>query len=548
MKYRPWSDLAYLGTIFSKAVFHVAKSKDEAYECSACGWQVTKWVGQCPNCKEWGTLEKITVRVSSSKSGTSLEESIATRAARVAKNRRRSASPAAGEAGAGGRRKATSKQSLAQTNQRLTERALNDEAEAGFRESGSLEDRIPTTATGLTAITGISAKAAHAAKTGIGELDRVLGQGIVPGSLVLLAGEPGVGKSTLLLEVAYRCADGELGPTLYITGEESLGQVRLRAERTGALSDSLYLSAVSNIEDVIDQTLELQPGLLIVDSVQTMRADVEGTRGGVAQARAVTSALAALAKETGTAIFLVGHVTKDGNVAGPRTMEHLVDAVLNFEGDRHSGLRFLRGLKNRFGSTDEVGCFEQTASGIAEVEDPSGLFLHHRTPTSGTAITVAMDGRRPLLAEVQGLVINTEAHNPRRNVSGLDPRRVPMVAAVLTEHGKFKQLARMEMYVSTVGGMSLTEPAADLAIALSLASSMTKRTFQEKTIALGELGLAGEVRRVPDLEWRLKEAHRMGFRTAIVPRGSKGPKGMRLLEAGTIAEAIALGLGERQAG
>ena len=519
----------------------MAKTKDEAYECSACGWQVSKWVGQCPNCKEWGTLEKVTIRSSSGKSGSTLEDKIA---ARAAKQRRRSA--AATEPGArGGRRKASST-SVAAESQRLAQRALDDEAEERFLAETSATDRIPTSSSELTAITGISAKAAHAVRTGIGELDRVLGSGIVPGSLVLLAGEPGVGKSTLLLEVAYRCADGDLGPTLYVTGEESVGQVRLRAERTGALSDSLYLSAVSNIEDVIDLTLELSPGLLIVDSVQTMRADVEGARGGVAQARAVTSALAALAKETGTAIFLVGHVTKDGNVAGPRTMEHLVDVVLNFEGDRHSGLRFLRGLKNRFGSTDEVGCFEQTAGGIAEVEDPSGLFLHHRTPTSGTAITVAMDGRRPLLAEVQGLVINTEAHNPRRNVSGLDPRRVPMVAAVLTEHGNFKQLARMEMYVSTVGGMTLSEPAADLAIALALASSMTKRTFQDKTIALGELGLAGEVRRVTDLEWRLREAHRMGFDTAIVPRGAKGPAGMRLLEAGTVAEAIELGLGAKR--
>lgn len=519
----------------------MAKAKDEAYECSACGWQVSKWVGQCPNCKEWGTLEKVTIRTGGGKSGGSLEDSIA---ARAAKKRRQSATTA-GPGGQGRRRKAaaSTRADVAATSRRLAERALDDEAGERFASEASLTDRIPASDQAVTAITGISAKAAHAVRTGIGELDRVLGSGIVPGSLVLLAGEPGVGKSTLLLEVAYRCADGELGPTLYVTGEESVGQVRLRAERTGALSDSLYLSAVSNIEDVIDLTLELSPGLLIVDSVQTMRADVDGARGGVAQARAVTSALAALAKETGTAIFLVGHVTKDGNVAGPRTMEHLVDVVLNFEGDRHSGLRFLRGLKNRFGSTDEVGCFEQTAGGIAEVEDPSGLFLHHRTPTSGTAITVAMDGRRPILAEVQGLVINTEAHNPRRNVSGLDPRRVPMVAAVLTEHGNFKQLARMEMYVSTVGGMTLSEPAADLAIALALASSITKRTFQDKTVALGELGLAGEVRRVTDLEWRLKEAHRMGFKTAIVPRGSKGPAGMKLLEAGTISEAIALGLG-----
>lgn len=473
----------------------MAKSKGTAFRCSACGWQVSKWQGQCPSCKEWGTFEEVTeLRLDSggkSISGASLDASIKRR------------------------------------------------VQQGASGSGGL-----VAAQNATRITGISAKAADAVKTGIGELDRVLGHGIVPGSVVLLAGEPGVGKSTLLLEVAYRCAAGDLGPTLYFTGEESVGQVRLRAERTGALHDDLYLSATSDVGEVIEQTLAYSPGLVIVDSVQTMQADVEGTRGGVAQARAVTSALTTLAKETGTAVFLVGHVTKDGNVAGPRTMEHLVDVVLNFEGDRHSGLRFLRGLKNRFGNTDEVGCFEQTAEGIREVEDPSGLFLHHRVPVDGTAITVAMDGRRPLLAEVQGLVVNTDAHNPRRTVSGLDPRRVPMIAAVLTEHGGMKQLPNKELYVSTVGGMSLAEPAADGAIAMAIASSVSKRTVKAKTVVLGELGLAGELRRVPDIERRLREASRMGFRTAIVPRGSENPGGMRLLEAATIKDALELGLGK----
>lgn len=457
----------------------MGKSKGSAFRCSACGWQVSKWQGQCPSCNEWGTLEEITeIRLE------------------------------------GGVKKRV--------------------------KQGSAAHAVQT----ASRITGISAKAANAVKTGIGELDRVLGQGIVPGSVVLIAGEPGVGKSTLLLEVAYQCAEGDLGPTLYFTGEESVGQVRLRAERTGALHDDLYLCATSDVGEVVEQTLAYSPGLIIVDSVQTMQiADVEGTRGGVAQARAVTSALTTLAKETGTAVFLVGHVTKDGNVAGPRTMEHLVDVVLNFEGDRHSGLRFLRGLKNRFGNTDEVGCFEQTASGIREVEDPSGLFLHHRVPVDGTAITVAMDGRRPLLAEVQGLVVNTDAHNPRRTVSGLDARRVPMIAAILTEHGGLKQLPSKELYVSTVGGMSLTEPAADAAIAMAIASSISKRTVKAKTVVLGELGLAGELRRVPDIERRLREASRMGFRTAIVPRGSENPGGMRLLEAATIKDALELGLG-----
>lgn len=503
--------------------------RDEAYECTACGWQVTKWMGQCQNCKEWGTLERISLhssnlnshqtKSSGSRLGQSLEDEIANRA-RSAKRQANKARPSKGSS---------------KLNSRRSE---GTSLGSSPRETQSLSGNL------VSSITSISAEESYAIRTGIGELDRVLGRGIVPGSVVLLAGEPGVGKSTLLLEAAYRCAKSDLSPTLYVTGEESVGQVRLRAERTGALADDLYLAATSNINDVIDLCLDLTPGLLIVDSVQTMRADVEGTRGGVAQARAVTSVLTALAKETSTAVILVGHVTKDGNVAGPKTMEHLVDVVLNFEGDRHSGLRFLRGLKNRFGNTDEVGCFEQTASGIREVPDPSGLFLHHRSPTPGTAITVAMDGRRPLLAEIQGLVVDSDAHNPRRNVSGLDNRRVPMIAAVLSEHSKMRSLSNKEMYVSTVGGITLTEPAADLAVALAVASSISKKTFQNKTVALGELGLAGEVRRIPDAERRLREAARMGFKTAIVPRGTEGPEDMRLLEARNISEAIELGLGE----
>lgn len=400
-------------------------------------------------------------------------------------------------------------------------------------------------AVAATPITGVDPGLAKAVPTGIGELDRVLGRGVVPGSVVLLAGEPGVGKSTLLLEVSYRCASGELGPALYVTGEESVGQVRLRAERTGALHDELYLAAESDVGEVIEQALAVKPGLLVVDSVQTMQAaGVDGTRGGVAQARAVTAALTALAKESGIAILLVGHVTKDGTVAGPRTMEHLVDVVLNFEGDRHSGLRFLRGLKNRFGATDEVGCFEQTSDGIREVEDPSGLFLHHRSPTPGTAVTVAMEGRRPMLAEVQGLVVTGEdAKGNRRNVSGLDQRRVPMVAAIVAQHGPgaMRALASRELYVATVGGMTLMEPASDLAVGVALASAVTQRAVRENMVVIGELGLAGEVRRVPDIGRRLKEAARMGFTHAAVPRetdSSQAPRGLRLVRVGTIAEAI----------
>lgn len=396
-----------------------------------------------------------------------------------------------------------------------------------------------------TPITGVAGGSAKAVPTGIGELDRVLGRGVVPGSVLLLAGEPGVGKSTLLLEVAYRWAKQGRSPALYVTGEESPGQVRLRAERTDALDENLLLAAEGDVGAVLGLADDVGPGLLIVDSVQTMHADgVDGTRGGVAQARAVTAALTSLAKNTGVAVLLVGHVTKDGTVAGPRVMEHLVDAVLSFEGDRRTGLRFLRGLKNRYGATDEVGCFEQTSDGIREVPDPTGLFLHHRSPAPGTAITVAVDGRRPLLAEVQALVVTGEGGgSPRRNVTGLDPRRVPMVAAILQQHAGAAQLARQELYTATVGGMSLQEPAADLAIAVALASSMTGRTVHEDLIVLGELGLAGEVRRVPDARRRLKEAARMGFTRAVVPPGTDHVDGIRLSPAGTIAEALDRTLG-----
>lgn len=459
-------------------------AKGPSYRCTACGHRVSKWVGQCPSCKEWGTLEESAVPASVGGGGTGKT----------------------GKAGSASR---------------------------------STASHLAGASTPARPITGIASGDTVAMATGIGELDRVLGTGVVPGSVILLAGEPGVGKSTLLLEVAYRWAKAGNSTALYVTGEESPGQVRLRAERTGALDENLLLAAESDVGMVLDMAEQHRPGLMIVDSVQTMLADgVEGTRGGVAQARAVTAALTSMAKETGTAVLLVGHVTKDGNVAGPRVMEHLVDAVLNFEGDRHTGLRFLRGLKNRFGATDEVGCFEQTSDGIREVPDPSGLFLHHRDPAPGTAITVTVDGRRPLLAEVQGLVVDSQQHNPRRNVTGLDPRRVPMVAAILQQHGGMRKLADKEIYVATVGGMSLTEPSADAAIAVALASSVRNQVIRERTIVLGELGLAGEVRRVPDANRRLKEAVRMGYTHAIVPKGTEVPAGMTWDEVGTVADTL----------
>ena len=281
---------------------------------------------------------------------------------------------------------------------------------------------------------------------------------------------------------------------LYVTAEESAGQVRARAERTDALKDTLYLAAESNLDVVFGHVQQVNPSLLIVDSVQTMHAaGVEGVAGGVAQSRAVTAALTTLAKTTNLPIILVGHVTKDGNVAGPRVLEHLVDVVLNFEGDRQSSLRMLRGMKNRFGATDEVGCFEQTAGGIREVPDPSGLFLSHRGKTpDGSAVTVAMDGVRPMLAEVQALTVDPVNKSPRRVVTGLDFNRVPMVLAVLQARCG-QRTNDKDAYVATVGGVKITETATDLAVALATWSSLHETPLPPKTVVIGEVGLAGEL-------------------------------------------------------
>lgn len=396
-------------------------------------------------------------------------------------------------------------------------------------------------------ITRVNAKEVEAITTGIAELDRVLGSGIVPGSVVLLAGEPGVGKSTLLLEVASRWSQqidqstGKNRVALYITAEESAGQVRMRAQRTGALEDTLFLAAESNLDVAFGHVQHIKPSLLIVDSVQTMHAaGVDGVAGGVAQTRAVTAALTTLAKTTGIPIVLVGHVTKDGNIAGPRVLEHLVDVVLNFEGDRHSSLRMLRGIKNRFGATDEMGCFEQESDGIREVPDPSGLFLSSRDNTpDGSAITVAMDGVRPILAEVQSLTAPTESHSPRRVVTGLDFNRVSMLLAVLSKRTPINT-QRQEVYVATVGGVKINEPATDLAMAMATASTDTGKPLPQKTVLIGEVGLSGEIRRVPQIARRLAEAARLGYRQAIVPSKTQPVKGINIQEVETIDQAYQL--------
>ncbi|MFC4243533.1 DNA repair protein RadA [Gryllotalpicola reticulitermitis] len=365
-------------------------------------------------------------------------------------------------------------------------------------------------------ISEVEADAASHWPSGIAEFDRVLGGGIVPGAAILLSGEPGVGKSTLLLEVASKAA-AAYERVLYVSAEESASQVRLRAERTGALNDNLYLAAETDLGAIVGQLDAVKPGLVIVDSVQTVSsAQVGGLAGGPAQVREVAVTLIRVAKERNVPVLLVGHVTKDGNVAGPRLLEHLVDVVCQFEGDRQTPLRFVRALKNRFGPTDEVGCFEMTVDGIAEVPDPSGLFLSRSVlPVSGTCVTIAMEGRRPLPVEVQALVVPNEGSNPRRITSGVDSARVAMLIAVLDRRYKLEELRKSDVYVSTVGGVRVTEPAADLAIALAIASAVTGGTVANETAAFGEISLAGDIRPAPAARQRASEARRLGFTTLI---------------------------------
>ncbi|HSU35330.1 MAG TPA: DNA repair protein RadA [Propionibacteriaceae bacterium] len=417
-------------------------------------------------------------------------------------------------------------------------------AEAGAPKLARVTSSVPESK--AVPIGQVSADLAIRTLTGVSELDRVLGNGLVPGAVVLLAGEPGVGKSTLLLEVAARWAQAGR-KTLYVSGEESAAQVRLRAGRTGALADQLFLAAETDLGTVLGHIEEVQPSLMVLDSVQSVgTAEADGSPGGVSQVREVTGALVRVAKRRGMAVIIVGHVTKDGSIAGPRMMEHLVDVVLSFEGDRHSGLRLVRATKNRFGPADEVGCFEMAEQGIVEVLDPSGLFTsRHIEPVPGTCVTVTMEGRRPLLAELQALVAPTSIPQPRRTTHGVDSGRLAMVLAVLERRCGVK-LYNCDVYVSTVGGAKVNDPSADLAAALAVASAAHDRSLNPRVIALGEIGLAGELRRVPGLDRRLAEAARLGFTEAVVPAEAETRdhpltvrSGMRVHAAPTLDQALA---------
>ncbi|MDT0158816.1 DNA repair protein RadA [Microbacterium sp. ARD32] len=366
-------------------------------------------------------------------------------------------------------------------------------------------------------ITQITTADAPRRSSGVGEFDRVLGGGIVPGAAILLSGEPGVGKSTLLLEVAASTARSGRR-VLYASAEESPAQVRLRAERTGALHDELYLASETDLATILGHIDEVKPELVIVDSVQTVASGlIDGAAGQPSQVREVAATLIRVAKDRGLPVIIVGHVTKDGTVAGPRVLEHLVDVVCHFEGDRQTALRFIRALKNRFGPTDEVGCFEMTGAGIAEVPDPSGLFLSQGTAEPGTCVAIAMEGRRVLPVEVQALTIVSNAPNPRRVVHGLDSSRVAMVLAILERRAGI-ETSKLDVYVSTVGGVRFTEPAADLAIAVAVAGAITQNSVPRTIAAVGELSLAGEIRPVTQAAHRRSEAARLGYRQVVDDR------------------------------
>jgi DNA repair protein RadA/Sms len=400
---------------------------------------------------------------------------------------------------------------------------------------------------GMASLTPIAAvESAEAARlaTGNGEVDRVLGGGFVPGSIALFGGDPGIGKSTLLLQVAALLAARGL-PVLYVTGEESAAQIRGRAERIGAVVDNLHLSATTELETALAAIDAATPALAVVDSVQTLTSgELAGPAGSVGQVREVAARLAEVAKTGGTCVALVGHVTKEGTVAGPRTLEHLVDAVIYLEGERLGATRLLRAAKNRYGSTDEVGVLEMRGDGLAEVEDPSRFFLESdEVPSPGAAITIALEGTRPLAVEIQALCAPAGYGSPRRATTGIDVNRVLMLIAVLARHAGLN-LTGHDVYVNVAGGLRIDEPAADLAVAVALASSMRERPVKPATVVAGEVALSGRLRAAVRAERRLLEATRLGFARLITGPGRSSAEGQAkgLVVARDVGEALQLAL------
>lgn len=450
----------------------MAKGKKTVYFCQNCGHEESKWLGQCPMCKEWSTFVEEKIMVSKSSS-------------------------------------------------------------VGTRKD--LE---------VLPLSKVQTESEERVKTNIEELDRVLGGGIVPGSLILVGGDPGIGKSTLLLQVCQRLAT-KGKKVLYISGEESLRQIKLRAQRMGDFTDNLLLLCETNL-DLIKSVIEREkPEAVIIDSIQTMyNEEVGAAPGSVSQVREATNVLMQLAKGMTITIFIVGHVTKEGTVAGPRVLEHMVDTVLYFEGDRHVSYRILRGVKNRFGSTNEIGVFEMRQDGLREVKNPSEFMLDGRPENaSGSVVACSMEGTRPILLEIQALVCETSFGMPRRTAAGTDYNRVNLLMAVLEKRVGYR-LSNYDAYVNIAGGLKISEPAVDLGIVMAIVSSYRNKPIEESVIVFGEVGLSGEVRAVNMPEQRVTEAKKLGFKTCIMPSGSvdsvKRIEGIKIIGVKNINEAIQL--------
>lgn len=440
------------------------KAPSTIFVCQSCGGQQRKWLGRCPDCGEFNTLVEEKFRPSAQTPGSV-------------------------------------------QNSRATTSSFREVKPIPYSEIESQD---------------------HARQaTGIDELDRVLGGGIVAGSLVLIGGSPGIGKSTIVLQMADKLVSSGL-KVLYISGEESERQIKMRGERLGIAADNLFLLPETNLENIIAESERLQPDVLIVDSVQTVFSErIESAPGSVSQVREVAGSMMVLAKQTGRPIFLIGHVTKEGSIAGPKTLEHIVDTVIYFEGDRHHNHRIVRATKNRFGAANEIGIFEMTATGLVPVGNPSEVFLQERPDgASGSVVTVSMEGTRPLLVELQALVSGTKFGTGRRMTQGFDQNRASLLIAVLEKRLGF-QLAGDDVFINVAGGLEIDEPAADLAVVAAIASSYRNIPIPADTAVFGEVGLTGEIRGVLQAQTRVREAQTLGFKKIIVPETNK--KGLEKL-------------------
>ena len=459
----------------------MAKGKKTVYFCQECGYESAKWMGQCPGCREWNTFVEETIDPGFGKSG----------------------GKSSGAGNYGGQREMAKPVAMSAIEMTKTERIT----------------------------------------TGIGELNRVLGGGVVPGSLVLVGGDPGIGKSTILLQVC-RNLSGEGHQVLYISGEESLQQIKIRAERIGDFTDSMKLLCETNLGTVAETVRRSCPEVVVIDSIQTMYSDeISSAPGSVSQVRQATSVFMQLAKTLNITIFIVGHVTKEGVVAGPRVLEHMVDTVLYFEGDRHAAYRILRGVKNRFGSTNEIGVFEMCQEGLREVTNPSEYMLNGKPEgASGSIVACSLEGTRPILLEIQALVCQTSFGLPRRTTAGADLNRVNLLMAVLEKRAGVP-LSSCDAYVNIAGGIRMNEPAIDLGLVLAIVSSYREKPISDKIICFGEVGLSGEVRAVSMAQQRIQEAKKLGFEICILPKVCLTPElkvpGMKLCGVSNVGEAIA---------